>query len=290
MLSRWELVETCSGSAAITLALLGSKQQLIPYQGSKWRYRRQLQALFMRLGFWGSPSSVVLQDVSGWDEVVCSLLKKATKHQIIDHLKRLVAEGETDPMGLWDRLVTSQVPSDCMERYAVQLWLQRMSYGGKAIGPVWRSEPEPGFYWSVHGISKTSALGDPGDESFGEIKPQGAGLLRIVTELPCFDSVLTYDPDAIPRQQKGLRRLTYIDPPYEGTSPYPSGDLSRLGVVELALAHAATGAAVVVSEDEPIEYLARLGWASERLSAGKEGESPLKTKKEEWVTFLRGTP
>jgi hypothetical protein len=59
-------------------------------------------------------------------------------------------------------------------------------------------------------------------------------------------------------------------------------------VIALALEWASTGATVVVSEDEPLEELRLLGWAAEKISDGKSGESPLKAKKQEWVTFRRG--
>jgi hypothetical protein len=47
----FHLVELCCGSAALTMHLLGKKkQQVVPYQGSKWKYRRELAQILADRG------------------------------------------------------------------------------------------------------------------------------------------------------------------------------------------------------------------------------------------------
>ena len=77
----------------------------------------------------------------------------------------------------------------------------------------------------------------------------------------------------------------YLDPPYVASTPYPGGSLSRADVIRLARAWRAAGAAVVVSEGEPIEALVADGWRAARIDAGRVDASRFRGKQPEWVTF-----
>ena len=88
-----------------------------------------------------------------------------------------------------------------------------------------------------------------------------------------------------PREAIDQPTVVYLDPPYAGSTAYPAGDLSRDGVVALALAWEQAGARVVVSEGVPVEELVRHGWTAQRLNAGRHDTSRFRGKQEEWLTL-----
>jgi hypothetical protein len=83
--------------------------------------------------------------------------------------------------------------------------------------------------------------------------------------------------------------VEYLDPPYAGSTKYPNGHLGRANVVALARVARARGAAVIVSEREPISDLVRDGWTAEALREGaSSGDSPFKSQGDEWITYISG--
>jgi len=64
--------------------------------------------------------------------------------------------------------------------------------------------------------------------------------------------------------------VVYMDPPYLGTSPY-AHHLPRAQVVQVALAWAAAGATVAISEAEPLTDLLAQGWHAQELTWCKRG-------------------
>jgi len=79
--------------------------------------------------------------------------------------------------------------------------------------------------------------------------------------------------------------VVYMDPPYRGTTGY-GNDLPREDVVELARRWADAGAAVYISEAEPIAELD--GWHSVEITSTRVGQKRTFSKqKREWVTMNR---
>ena len=64
--------------------------------------------------------------------------------------------------------------------------------------------------------------------------------------------------------------VVYMDPPYRETSPY-AHHLPRAEVVQVALAWAAAGATVAISEAEPLAELLELGWHQQEITWCKRG-------------------
>jgi site-specific DNA-adenine methylase len=280
MKAGWTLVEPCCGSAALTLHLLGARDQLTPYQGTKWPLRHQLQALLVRLGYWGAPSYVLLSDASPWAVAMQTVLRRP--QDVADALAPLVAEGERDPEAVYARLQGGRLPRCPVRMAAELLWLQRMAFSGKAVGSKHARWKSPGF-------NVSSARGEPASDGFGEIRPLGQCLLRRVAALrpfPAVDGLVgLWTPEQL--REVGERVVVLLDPPYQGTTTYPCGHLTRDEVLELAQGYHAAGATVIVCEAEPLPLA---GWRTECLteSVGR-GESSFRSrragKNAEWVTY-----
>lgn len=273
----YSLVETCCGSAALTLHLLGARRPLVPYQGGKWRVRRQLADVLRQRGFEGAPARVVLTDPGPWGVAAGAVVDGATRANVID---RLVALGERDAREVFATLRDAFVPADPAAFAAEYLFLQRLSYSGKAVGVRdgrWRS---PGF-------NTSSAYGLPGTDRFGAVRPMIPSLIAVLRAYGTLassevESARRTAPEALARCE--VPTVVYMDPPYAGSTAYPNGDLSRAEVARLAASWASAGALVVVSESEPIGPLVDRGWKALQLAFGREDTSPFRGKQHEWVT------
>ena len=278
-MSGYQLVETCCGSAALSLYRLGAKRPLLPYQGGKWRYRHSLGQLIDGLGFDGRPHQVTLTDPGPWGTVMGVVLAQEHRSHIIHRLRDLSLP---DARQVFDSLQGRTVSDDDVELASEYLFLQRLSFSGKAVGIR-------NGHWSSPGFNASSAYGLPGTDRFGAVNPMIPSLIRV---LESYDTTL--DPDARISSHRGPatqpetsaeRTLVYIDPPYRATTAYPNGTLSRDQVVALALAWHSAGATVLVSEAEPLDALVSAGWQTHQLYAGRQDSSPFRGKQQEWVTF-----
>lgn len=276
----WTLVEPCCGSAALTLHLLGARRSLVPYQGTKWSLRMELDGIVRRLGYWGAPDHAILVDVAPWSAAIAAVLRQ--RDAVLAALRPLVERGTADPAGLYAELSGAPVPEGQAEMAATLLWLQRMNFASKAVGAV-------GGRWSTHGLNTTAAYGRAGTERFGAVRPLGPALLEAVELAPTARHVEAFI--GYPLLDVTRPTLVYLDPPYQGTTPYPSGTLSRFGVVDAAREWAEQGASVIVSECEPIAELVADGWEAMELRGPGRTQSRqqfrMATRGSEWVTVWR---
>ncbi len=278
--SPWRYVEPCCGSAAIALALWGARRPLLPYQGSKWRYRRALQDQFLQAGFEGVPGLIELYDVGPWGIVAPTVLNRSARAGVVDQLTLMA---RLDPRSVYDQLHHHPVPRDSVTYSAQFLFLQRLAYSGKAVG-------DAGDRWSSPGFNTSSAYGLPGTERFGQVNPMIPSLIRV---LQGYDAVSNSEPTvvgarcvaSVPSERLDRSTLVYLDPPYQGSTAYPAGDLDRTGVVAIAEGWHGRGARVVISEAGPIPALVERGWTAQRLDAGRSDTSPFRGKQEEWITL-----
>jgi len=272
----WTLVEPCCGSAALTLHLLGAQRPVVPYQGTKWRFRYELASLITGLGFGGRPERIVLCDVGPWGRVAPVVLDRLARAQVILHLRCM---SEDDPRAVWNSLNGAAVPvSD--GRYAAEyLFLQRLAFSGKAVAE------RNGRWWSP-GFNASSAYGLPRTSRFGAVSPMVPGLIRV---LESYDTTLADVAVSTSPEFCGSRVLVYLDPPYRGSTRYPCGDLPRHEVVAMARTCAEAGWTVLVSEAEPIGELVADGWSVERINAGRADTSPFRGKNPEWVTHWQSS-
>lgn len=278
----YTLIELCCGSAALSLHLLGARRPPLPYQGSKWRFRTALARHLREASFRGPPRRLELYDPGPWGVAARCLIEPDARAGVIDRLELF---SRIDARIVFSALHGHRVPEDAVEYAAQYLFLQRLSYSGKAVG-VRKGN------WSSPGFNTSSAFGLAGTERFGEVLPMIPSLLRTIRD---------YGRIATPERLVALRvpaplppeaavcepTVVYIDPPYEGATPYPNGALDHGEVVRLALAWAEAGAHVMVSEARAIDELLACGWGAERLYEGRKDESPFRGKHEEWLTFTR---
>ena len=274
----WTLIEPCCGSAAVSLALLGARRPLLPYQGSKWRFRKRLLAVLREAGGSAAPEQLAVFDVGPWGRVAPLVIDRDARTQVVGVLNDYA---QRDARAVFDALQHQPVPEDDVEYAAQFLFLQRLAYSGKAVGDRdgrWRS---PGF-------NTSSAYGLPGTDRFGAVRPMVPSLIDVLRSYDSLRSLPVHGGRvAAQTPVERVRRPTvvYLDPPYAGSTSYPAGDLSRAGVVALARAWHDAGAAVVISEGEGIPELAADGWSTAVLNSGRQDSSRFRGKQQEWLTL-----
>lgn len=280
------LIEPCCGTAALSMHMLGARRSLMPYQGNKWRYRRELATLVESMT--DTPlQRVSLGDSGPWGAVIGVVLHPLKRRLLIKTLRRMERQ---DPRKIFDRL-QGAIPSPKPVTFAAEfLFLQRLSYSGKAVGVDGR--------WRSPGFNPTSAYGTPATDRFGEIKPMLPSLIRtleslgrekLLSTLPAHSSMTT--ARLYLRERLGfcsMPTVVYIDPPYSGVTGYPNGMLPREEVVEIAKMSADSGASVLVSEGEPIRELTEQhGWSATLINRPRSDASLSKGKRPEWVTWRK---
>lgn len=271
----YTLVEPCSGSAAFTLHLLGATRSILPYQGSKWRFRRGLQERAEALGFRGCPARVVLTDPGPWGRTLGVILEPTSRAALIARLQALADE---DARTVFERLQGATTATDDVGFASEFLFLQRLSFSGKAVGTREGCWVSPGF-------NTSSAYGLAATDRFGKVNPMVPSLIKVLESYHSRLAPVTADvqciPAAAPTALDGPT-LVYLDPPYIGSTAYPDGQMDRDAVVALAEAWAGLGAAVMISEQHGLPLLF---WQRERLSRGRDDTSPFRGKQQEWLTF-----
>lgn len=278
-MSDYTLIEPCAGSAALTMHLLGARRAILPYQGSKWRHRKQLTELAESAGFTGRPYSVKLSDPGPWGKVWAALFKPRYLSGITEALQRM---SDRDPLRVFNSLQGCRAPLYPVAFAADFLFLQRLAFSGKAVGI------KDGC-WASPGFNKTSAYGTPATERFGAVRPMVPSLVDVLKsyeQLSLPYAYVTRGEAVTPLHGFDYSRaLVYIDPPYAETTAYPSGAMTRTEVIALALAWHEAGATVMVSEQSPLDIP---GWSRHPIHTGRSDGSPFKGKQAEWVTMSPG--
>jgi len=279
----FHLVELCCGSAALTLHLLGAKRQIVPYQGSKWDFRTDLEGLLHRMGH-RQLKQISLNDIGPWGRTWQAL---SYPMGLAITKAKLEVYAERDPRELYDELQGAPIEGSGA---AEHLFLQRLAFSGKAVGTV---AVEGDKRWKSPGFNKTSAYGREGTAKFGRVKPMIPSLIGVLGQMQELGwpstrvSQLSAEEVLFPRGR--LPVVAYIDPPYVDTTTYPNGDLDRAAVVELALRWADAGATVIVSEREPITELHDHGFASWMMRVPSDDGKPFQSKDAEVVTYRTAT-
>jgi site-specific DNA-adenine methylase len=266
----YKFIEGFCGSSAISIYLCGQKS-LLPYQGSKWKFRKQISALINENGFIGKPQEIHLYDIGPWDIVLKTLI--SSKKEVIQLLNDF---NKKDPRELYTLLNKSKIPDDHISLTAEFLFLQRLSFSGKAVGTT------HGF-WDSPGFNKTSAYGLKATSKFGEIKPMIVSLIKRINENNFNSIPLTTIGKFLPYPKENvLNTVVYLDPPYQGSTKYPDGDVSRNNLIDLGLAWYKAGALVLISESEPIK---ELNWKEFKISEKSFNKVNFQNKNEEWITY-----
>lgn len=282
MTARYTLIETCCGSLGLSLSLLGAPARLVPYQGSKWRFRREIQGILGEAGFGGPPRQLTLYDTSTWGVAARVVIQHKARAALIQRLEGL---NRLDAHAVFKSFHTHPVPEDPIEQTAQFLFLQRLSYSGKAVGVR-------DGRWASPGFNTSSAYGLPATDRFGPVKPL---IPSLIETLRGYASLVVPErltsvrgPAPHPTARCAEPTVVYIDPPYAGSTRYPDGDLDRAAVIALARAWFDAGAAVMISESEAIDVLLGEGWSARKIFGGTSATSPFRGKQEEWVTLSPG--
>lgn len=277
MVADYTLVESCAGSAALTFFLLGARRALVPYQGNKWRVRKELARCVQRLGFEGPPARVLLTDPGPWGRVLDAVLHLESREEVIEMLQYYARE---DPRAIYDGLHGSPPSEEDTYFSAEFLFLQRLAFSGKAVGVR-------DGKWASPGFNRTSAYGKAATEKFSKINPMVPSMIATLESynndlVPCEVEVRQECAGARPLHVSGPT-VEYLDPPYRGLTGYPNGSMTRQEVQDLAVRRRNEGAAVIVSEQEDIG----LGWERSCIHGGRRDSSPFRGQQEEWVSLGR---
>lgn len=264
-------IEGCCGSAAISLHLSGFKSPILSYQGSKWRYRKRIEEVLIDNKFMNKPGKIKLYDPGPWSRVI-DILKKSSK-EVILQLKEF---SNFDPFTIYQSLQGNRPSQNEIVFAAEFLFLQRLSFSGKAVGckdNLWKS---PGF-------NKACAYGIPGTSKFGTVHPMIPSLIKNLESMDFSNLPLIEVGNTLPIPNNLIENtVLYLDPPYEKSTRYPDGDLSRSQLISLALSYFNHGAKVIISEAEPIKDL---NWNSICISNERFIDASFKSKKSEWLTI-----
>lgn len=290
-MTAFKLVEPCCGAASLTLHLLGAKNQILPYQGSKWKLRKQLEGILAKRGYTDLVSAH-LADPGPWGHT-WALLHSAP-NWVVDVLRGYASE---DPRAVYDRLHGGMAPSVGDPAFAAQhLFLQRLSHSGKAVGCKEMRWVSPGF-------NKTSAYGVLGTDKFGPVNPMIPALIRQIEQgwrrpehfrVDCQSASDTVDHYVLLSGTVGMTPkhpiVVYLDPPYMNATRYPNGHLTRNELIRLARRLVHLGFFVVISEAEPIDVLVGEGWQKQCLKGAADHDAPFRAKNPEWVTISPAKP
>jgi len=271
----WTMVEPCAGSAAVTYHLLGAKRAVLPFQGSKWRYRRAIESLIRKNGFTGPPAEVVLTDRGPWGPVHRLLIGDG-REEVIRYLESF---DQQDAECVYLALQGHGASRDPALRAAEFLFLQRLAFSGKAVGLR-------DGRWVSAGFNRSSAYGIPATDKFGAVKPMIKSLITVLESYADLHRPIVSGGqfDAGDFQVVDKRTFVLLDPPYAGTTPYPGASLPRERVVELALRWRDAGAVVCVCEAWPIQELVDVGFQASQVDSVRKDGSPFKSKKAEYLT------
>lgn len=231
--------ETFTGTASMTLQLMGNAPPPIGYMGSKRRWARLILDL---MGQHERPDVVVLCDAGPWGEAWEVILDAERRPLLVERLR---SWGGEDPSALWRRLAEAGRPEDGVERVASWLWLQ-----GRAANnsPVW---------W------EDGALLQPGGSSAGKLMEAcqqgnllvmasngatGPGNTAALERSTAKASTTRHATSGVTRTSTVADRIEHI-----GRLPWPVVHVVRSHADALALmtAHAAAGGRVVTYHDPP---------------------------------------
>jgi len=248
------LVELCAGTAAVSLRLhhQGGKPP-VSRQGAKAGYADAiLRVLGLRPGqraeryLWAEADA-------GAQLLLHSYAQPALAAAAAAQVR---AWAEEDPRQLWQRL-RQQGPLQASPPSAVELarWARLVTANRL-----------------IHLDTATWRNTGKGGSTFGgaEFCTPARKLARALETAPCVGPATVLPAVAPPAAPVPAGAVVYMDPPYAGTSPY-AHQLRRATVVQVALAWAAAGATVAISEAEPLPELLALGWAAQEITWCKRG-------------------
>ena len=315
--------ELCAGSASVTAGLLGGERAKPPisYMGAKTGIRAWiLEALGLRVG--QGADAVLLCEPGPWAPVWALLSQPGGPEQVAAHIRGWQVEGAANPRALWDRL-KAEGWADLRGAEGVGRWLlcadwafrrghPNSSFIGESSGKkrnlsagtlATRTEAVARWMlackWSFSEKGPQHGYGGPGCEVrtydsgwTTEKRDTAIGIPRFTGQIEACGKWLSSAPFAVYQGSAmdlyppadASDWVTYLDPPYVGTSGYQS-EFPRAQVIEVALRWHNAGATVAISEAVPIDIP---GWYHVNLSNARRGNKRTFSKQqEEYLTMNR---
>lgn len=286
-------VELACGSAAVSLALVAGvdARPPAPYQGSKRGYVDAVLGAF-GLSPGAGARAIWLNDPGPWSLAWRDLVRPAGLRAVLDELAAM-AGADVDDEALWRSLRAKRgVGLTAAEWLVLQSW----NYAGKPAEPgkmslnrdrigrpdrdgrmgvakvAGRVEELSMVMWPTSTLvtsSPATALYPPAATGWSDPAP--------VPELGAFIAEL----------EPGTPWCVYVDPPYQGTAGYGHA-FARAEVLDVANRWADAGAAVVVSEAEPLDGALGAGWSAVEITGERRGgPRTFSRQQREWLTVSR---
>ena len=263
-MNRLTFIELCAGTAALSVRLQGGRYARPPVSrmGAKTGYSKAILSIMGLRAGQGAQRYVWAEPDDG-----CRLLLHAYAEPALarDAARQLEQWVDEDPRALWDRLKAEPVTSA-----AQWLVLQARTFGQMPTS-ITSSYMKPA-------ANSTQAGGSRCGPTAITLKPR----LKALAEHPaliCSSASGVPLPDVL--STLSGRCVVYIDPPYQGTTGY-AHDLTRDEVIALAQLWSDAGAAVYISEAEPIDLP---GWHQVNITGCRVGQKRTFSKQQaEYIT------
>lgn len=284
----FDVYEVMAGTAGFSAYISGLADGygLMPYQGAKWRDRKALKNLVKDRGNFEPEDmdAAHLNDLGPWGPTWKTLLNGELRAGVVEVLQESLKD---DPKETYARLHGARVPTNDVLYAAQFLWLQRLSFGNKAVGV------KEGR-WASPGLNESSAYGKEATERFGKINPMIPSLLDRLKgykwERAEKWTATQLDAPSVVIPKTTKRKLVLIDPPYENKTGYPlEVETTRLDVAALGaqIERRIFSGMIVITEAEPVEELVEAGWETEKIAESRHHDgSAMKGKHEEWATYV----
>lgn len=266
-------VELCAGTAALSLRHHSGRNARPPVSrmGAKTGYADAiLRVLGIRPGqgytdrtqyLWCEPDAGVRLLLSAYTDRVLATgaadIIRGWKHE--------------DSRALWERLRSEGAPKGVDAR-EVARWVVRSGWSAGGYLDGYWAGPDRGGTCGTHPSGWTGSI-------------TRAGMVARLTSAPTLPATIAEDARAIDPHTLPPGTVAYMDPPYKNTTGY-SHDLERKEVVSIGRRWAAAGAAVCISEAEPIPELVADGWYQVEVTGERKGQRRTFSKQQnEWLTI-----
>ena len=252
-------IELCAGTAALSVRLQGGPYARPPVSrmGAKTGYSKAILSIMGLRAGQGAQRYVWAEPDDGCRLLLHAYAEPALARAAARQLEQWVDE---DPRALWDRLKAE--PVTCLAQWLVL---------------VGQSVEKRGLH-KCSWFTRPDGRPQKGADSY-------ARDMQAVSEHPALicSSAKHIRPLDVLSTLSG-RCVVYIDPPYQGTTGY-AHDLTRDEVIALARLWSDAGAAVYISEAEPLDLP---GWHHVNITGCRVGQKRTFSKQQaEYITCNR---
>ena len=261
-------IELCAGTAALSVRLQGGPYARPPVSrmGAKTGYSKAILSIMGLRAGQGAERFVWAEPDDGCRLLLHAYAEPELARAAARQLEQWVDE---DPRALWDRLKAigpiNNFNGRELARYTVAL-----------PGGAWTAMPPLAMYKGpgCHSSMLNTGLQGTLAKRYRSLAEHPALICSSASDVPLPDVLSTLSG----------RCVVYIDPPYQNTTGY-AHDLTRVEVKALARLWSDAGAAVYISEAEPIDLP---GWHKVNITGCRVGKKRTFSKQQaEYITCNR---